>query len=174
MSTVQPKAILIDLDLTMVDSTCAEPLRRARRWQDVYACIPEFVLYEGITSVLSWCRSEAVKVAVVTSSPRPYAERTLTHFGCTVDALVCYHDTKLHKPHPAPLLRALELLGCDPASAWSIGDNPKDIAAARSAQTLSGAALWGCVDRQVLLDSKPDFADESPAALLNRLRSGTL
>lgn len=39
---------------------------------------------------------------------------------------VCYHDTKNHKPHPAPILKAIEKFN-GKEEVLSVGDDIKDI-----------------------------------------------
>lgn len=47
---------------------------------------------------------------IVTSSPRPYCERVVKYFSFNPQFCVCYHDTKRHKPHPAPIRYAINQL----------------------------------------------------------------
>ena len=75
--------------------------------------------------------------------------------------MVCYHDTSRHKPDPDPILRGLELLGIQPQHAISVGDDPIDTVAAKSAGVFSVGALWGALDRKALIASKPDVLCET-------------
>ncbi|WP_099221790.1 HAD family hydrolase [Listeria costaricensis] len=59
------------------------------------------------------------------------------------DAIVCASDTDEHKPHPAPLLKSLEVLGRSPEEVIYIGDSPYDMACAHAAGADFGLALWG-------------------------------
>jgi len=47
------------------------------------------------------------------------------------------------KPHPLPLLHAAEQLGVSPADCVYVGDDRRDIQAARAAHMRSVVALWG-------------------------------
>jgi len=47
------------------------------------------------------------------------------------------------KPHPLPLLHAAEKLGVSPADCVYVGDDQRDIQAARAANMRSIVALWG-------------------------------
>lgn len=47
------KGVLIDLDLTLIASQDAEPLRRARRWPEVYSMIPKLQPYEGVADLIN-------------------------------------------------------------------------------------------------------------------------
>jgi phosphoglycolate phosphatase len=53
-------------------------------------------------------------------------------------------DTTPHaKPHPEPLLEAARRLGVAPEACVYVGDDQRDIVAARAAGMRSAAALWG-------------------------------
>lgn len=165
-----PDVFVFDLDQTLVDSTCALALRKARAWSQVYPLIPRFRLYSGIQQLLELIGG--FPIAVVTNSPQTYAERVLGHFGIKVDALVCYHDTKLHKPDPAPISLAIDRLrtsdkwtsmskrlaldatGRKPWI-WGIGDHPHDLRAAKAAGIVPIGAAWGSDDAAALQAEQP-------------------
>jgi len=52
-------------------------------------------------------------------------------------------ETTEHKPHPAPLLLALERLGEEPANTAYIGDSPFDMQAAKAAGLFAVGVSWG-------------------------------
>lgn len=63
-------------------------------------------------------------LAVVTNNPVLVARKTLTALGVIdcFSAVVGLDTCGVSKPHPAPFLKAAELLGAHPASCVSIGD----------------------------------------------------
>jgi len=72
------------------------------------------------------------------------------------------------KPHPLPLLHAAEQLGISPADCVYVGDDHRDIQAARAANMRSVVALWGYYPD----DDDPrswggDVLVEEPAMLAN-------
>ncbi|MGA7226657.1 MAG: aminotransferase class I/II-fold pyridoxal phosphate-dependent enzyme [Acidimicrobiia bacterium] len=80
-----------------------------------------------------WRRWESsFPLAVVTGRPRSDAEELLDRFGllATLGALVTREDGPL-KPEPAPISKALSLLGV--SRAWMVGDTIDDVASARRA-----------------------------------------
>ena len=158
------KAIIFDLDQTLVDSRHIEHLRRSRQWSTVYQKIPTILAYDGINEVLSITRDNGIKLAIVSSSPSSYVQRVVRHFGWSFDFTVCYHDTNQHKPHPAPFIEAVNRLKIAAGDCWAIGDNPEDIIAARAAGMYAVAALWGSPDRESLKDAKPDSIFETVAS----------
>ncbi len=164
-----PSALIFDLDQTLVDSRVALDARNARRWQQVYSLIPKFAIYEGVSELLGSIEEMRLPVVIVTSSPNSYATRVIRHFQIRVQHLVCYHDTRLHKPHPAPIALAIERLGISPDDVWSIGDEAKDMAASKAAGAVAGGALWGASDPASLAAAAPDFLDRDPGDLASRL-----
>jgi phosphoglycolate phosphatase-like HAD superfamily hydrolase len=162
---MQIQGVLIDLDLTLVDSQIAAAARKSRTWPAVYKVIPRFTHYEGVAELLVELSENDIGVCVVTSSPQSYCSRVLQHFDWKGIKTVCYHDTSRHKPDPEPLLRGLQLLGIQPQQAISVGDDPIDTAAAHSAGIFSVGALWGAVEREALIASKPDVLCETVGEL---------
>lgn len=75
------------------------------------------------------------RLGIVTTKTGKYSRELLEHFGVMeyFDVLIGSEDVTRHKPHPEPLLRALERMGAERAHAWMVGDTCLDIGAARSA-----------------------------------------
>jgi hypothetical protein len=88
-------------------------------------------------------KSEGHKVGIVTNSKREYAEALIAGFNITCDELVAYKDTTEHKPHPAPLLLAMERLKSKPKNTFYIGDDEVDVQASYRAGITSIGAGWG-------------------------------
>lgn len=107
------RKIIFDLDLTLVDTTIVEQARHDRNWQLAYSLIPKCKLYEGMEEVLAIIRNNNIDTCIVSTSPRTYVEKVGDYFNLPIQHIVAYHDAKPIKPHPAPMLKALELLGCN-------------------------------------------------------------
>lgn len=151
------RGLILDLDQTLVDSQCIEHLRRSRQWSLVYQKIPTILAYEGIDEILSMAKDRGIKISIVSSSPSSYAHRVIQHFGWEFDTMVCYHDTALHKPHPAPFIEASHRLKIAEKDCWAVGDHPNDIIAAKGAGMYSVGVLWGSLDKEALIREKPDL-----------------
>jgi len=154
------KALIFDLDQTLVDTQHIEPLRRTRKWGSVFQKIPTIIAYEGIDDVLSVAREKGVKLAIVSSSPSNYVQKIIHHFKWSFDEFVCYHDSIRHKPYPDPFIEVLNRLNLPSTDCWAVGDDPKDIIAAGEAKIFSVGALWGSLDKEALVNSKPDITFE--------------
>ncbi len=117
--------------------------------------------FPGVEGSLTRLRDAGVMLAVVTSKRRPSVDMALDTFpglGEVVNKFVTMEDTTEHKPHPAPLLKGLELLGNVPKEeAAYIGDSPHDVAAARAAGLSCVAVSWGAFSEKSLRDAEPDY-----------------
>ncbi len=116
--------------------------------------------FSGVDDSLARLRDAGLRLAVVTSKRRPSVEMALSSFPAlrgAVDIFVTMENTSKHKPHPAPLLRGLELLGgISPERAVYVGDAPFDVAAARAAGMTSIAVSWGAFTEEALRSAEPD------------------
>ncbi|HZI21204.1 MAG TPA: pyrophosphatase PpaX [Gemmatimonadales bacterium] len=107
------------------------------------------------------------KLGLVTSKLRSGALRGLRLAGLedAFSVIVGADDVTHAKPHPEPVLMALERLGARAADAVFIGDSRHDIECGRAAGVKTAAVLWGPFDRSHLADLDPDYWLETPADL---------
>lgn len=155
--------------MTLLDTSAIEHLRASRQWTTAlssFHLVKPFATTLPPHTVPGKLKAAGFKVAVVTSSPRNYAESLLKKFGVAYDVLVAYHDTVLHKPDAAPLKKALADLGVKPDEALSVGDHPYDLEAAIRAGTLSVCAGWGLTNHSVAAQYAPDVLLMDPSPLL--------
>lgn len=125
--------------------------------------------FPGARETVSSLREAGFRLGIVTSKRRDSALSGLAACDYPLDwfgSLVTATDLDRHKPHPAPVLRALEELGEEPGRALFVGDSIHDLRAGRSAGTRTAAALWGPYDRQRLAPGEPDLWLEDPAELV--------
>lgn len=126
--------------------------------------------FPGAVETLAGLRERGIALAAVTSRSRRTSVESLEVAGVAAcfDAVVSAEDVAALKPDPAPLRRALDLLGREPSSAAMAGDTAADVVAGRALGMWTVAALYGFHGREVLA-SEPDAAigaiAELPAAL---------
>jgi pyrophosphatase PpaX len=118
--------------------------------------------------VVDKLRDRGYALGVVTSKSREFARRGLRLCALWdfMDVFISMDDTSHHKPHPEPLLLALEKLQVASQQAVYIGDSRHDMQAARAAGMRKVAALWGPVPRSELELEKPDVLVCRPEELL--------
>lgn len=164
--------IIFDLDQTLIDSLSIKQLRDNRQWKLVYTKIPQLYPYKGINELLKKLKNK-VPLGIVTSSPKSYCQKILDHNKWNFDTIVCYHDTINHKPHPEPILTAINNIGGKKENVISIGDEAKDIIASKRAGVISIAALWGTAEMVDLLGAGPTYisktVEELSSILFDRL-----
>ncbi|GAB4269213.1 pyrophosphatase PpaX [Thermincola ferriacetica] len=117
-------------------------------------------LFPGVRETLTELRKKGIKMAVVTSKIRKVALKGLRLFSLDrfFDALIAFEDTEAHKPNPAPINRAMEILN-HPAKrkVLMVGDSPFDIQCAVNAGVGSAAVKWSVHGIETLRRYKPDL-----------------
>jgi 2-phosphoglycolate phosphatase len=101
--------------------------------------------FDGIEAMLSALEADGVRWGIVTNKPEYLAREIVPQLRwqdrCAV--LVGGDTLAERKPHPLPLLHAAGALGIAPRDCVYVGDDERDIQAARAAGMPSIAALWG-------------------------------
>lgn len=107
---------------------------------------------------LMFLRKKKIQVGVVTSKMISVATHHLKLTGLYdfIDLLIGYEDSTNHKPHPEPLLKAIEKLNAKKEETIYIGDHENDIAAAKHAGILSCAVTYSLRLKE-MLNNMPDF-----------------
>jgi pyrophosphatase PpaX len=133
-------------------------------------------LYPGVLDMVRAVRAAGLRTGLVTSKNREGTHRGLRVVGLegTMDVVVSADDVENHKPHPAPVLRALEFLGDQPADVVFVGDSIHDMHSGRAAGVAIAAVLWGPFGREHLQATLPDHWLDYPADLLRLLEIGAM
>jgi len=101
--------------------------------------------FEGVEELLAAIEDAGSRWGIVTNKPEALARALLPLLGwdkrCAV--LVGGDTLPVRKPDPAPLLHAARAQGLGPRDCAYVGDDERDILAARAAGMPSIAALWG-------------------------------
>ena len=112
---------------------------------DLYAgcCCRETRLFPGMPELLRELRARGYGWGVVTNKSTRFTEQILAHLELEPDCLACGDTTPHLKPHPAPLLHAAAQIKLPPSSCWYLGDDLRDMKAARAAGMRPVAVEWG-------------------------------
>lgn len=91
--------------------------------------------YAGVESVLQQCAQQGIKMACVTNKAERYTLPLLAACGLEgfFAAVVCGDTLEVKKPHPAPLLTAMQTLCSEAAETVMVGDSITDSRAAAAA-----------------------------------------
>lgn len=125
--------------------------------EDVPGLVPEFLAlyreelgrhsrpFDGVEALLSTLEQAGTTWGIVTNKPEGLARDILPQLGWESRSAVLIGGDSLaeRKPHPLPLLHAASLIGIAPQDCVYVGDDRRDIDAARAAGMPSVVALWG-------------------------------
>jgi pyrophosphatase PpaX len=131
---------------------------RYREWQMAHHD-EMTIAYPGAVETVRTLHERGLKMALVTSKGDELATRSLKHIGLMeyIPVVVGADSVTEHKPKPAPVFKALELLGMRPEEACFIGDSTHDVHAGNAAGVRTIAALWGPFTREQLAPSHPTY-----------------
>jgi len=100
-------------------------------------------LFPGMAELLAELGRRGFAWGVVTNKSSRFTHRIVEALGLRPDVVVCGDSTPHLKPHPASLLLAAERLELAPAACSYVGDDLRDIQAARAAGMHPVAVTWG-------------------------------
>jgi len=123
--------------------------------------------YDGVVEAVRALRARKKTLGLVTSKMRSGALRGLRVAGLedAFQVIVGADEVTHPKPHPEPVLMALERLRAPAAGAVFVGDSRHDVECGRAAGVKTAAVLWGPFDRAHLADLEPDYWLERPEDL---------
>ena len=137
------KAIILDLDDTLINTKVLEPLRAAGKWYEIPSLMSQCTVYEDVLGVLNTARAAGMKIAIFTNAPSRYVQNLLSHFNISVDFTVAYHDVRNRKPHSDGVDKILSHFGLSNSEAIYIGDSDLDKYAASNAGVEFFTVEWG-------------------------------
>jgi phosphoglycolate phosphatase len=125
--------------------------------------------FHGVAELLTGIEDAGSRWGIVTNKPEALARALMPLLGwesrCAV--LVGGDTLPVHKPDPAPLLHAAKQVGVAAGDCVYVGDDERDIIAARAAGMPALVALWGYrLDADDPLTWQADSLHEAPADLL--------
>ena len=126
--------------------------------------------FDGVEALLSALENAGSRWGIVTNKPEYLASALMPLLGwdarCAV--LVGGDTLAVRKPDPLPLLHAARVVGVEPGDCAYVGDDERDIVAARGAGMPSVAALWGYrLDEDDPVAWQADAMVEQPVDLLD-------
>jgi phosphoglycolate phosphatase len=100
-------------------------------------------LFPGMAELLAELEARTIAWGIVTNKATRFTARLVQELRVAPACVVCGDSTPHLKPHPAPLLLAAEQLELAPAQCMYVGDDLRDIQAARAAGMRCIAVEYG-------------------------------
>ncbi len=125
-------------------------------------------LFAGMSDVLDALEAAGLAWGIVTNKAMRFTKPLTEWFGLSAraGAIVCGDTTPFTKPHPAPLLRAAEMLDVPASECIYVGDDHRDVIAGRAAGMCTVAAAWGYCGASAPADWQSDIVLAEPRDLL--------
>ncbi len=126
--------------------------------------------FPSAVETLKTLHKKGYKLAAVTTRSKKTSHQTLIDAGIyeLFDLVISWEDVKEHKPHPEPLLKALNFFNETPDKAVMVGDSHLDIQAGKNAGTKTVRAGYG-FHKDNLHNPEPDFIIDDISDLLKIL-----
>ncbi len=113
-------------------------------------------LFDGVADCLSAIEARNLPWGIVTNKVMHLARPVVAGLGLGKTAVLIAGDTTPHaKPHPAPLLEACARLGVAASRAIYVGDDLRDLQAARAAGMPGVIAAYGYLGAGADIDTWP-------------------
>jgi len=129
-------------------------------------------LFPGMAQLLDTLEQRGLRWGIVTNKPHRFTVPLMQALGyaeraaCMISGDTCARA----KPYPEPMFKACEIMGVTPANCIYLGDDLRDMQAARAAGMRGIIAAYGYIDAGADTDSwLADGLADSPLALLNHI-----
>ena len=126
-------------------------------------------LFSGVTEMIAGLGHQGLKWGIVTNKSKRFTDPIVGSIAsfATVQTVVSGDTTAFSKPHPEPLFEAARQLGVAPKDCIYVGDDKRDIDAAKAAGMASYAAAWGYLGTHPLETWQADVCLKTPVDLLD-------
>ncbi len=131
--------------------------------------LPSQKFFPGIPEILQQLKSQGVKMGIVTSNSKENIEEFLKNNHTEIFDFIHSENSWLGKANI--LKKLVKKYSLDLKTTAYVGDQTRDVEAAKKAGLVSIAVTWGVNTRQALEAFNPDFVVDDPVRLLSAITS---
>lgn len=142
------------IDASRVDELVKHYQKHNHAHHDMYA-----KKFDGVYETVKTLHEKGFKLGVVTSKMKKGAKMGLQFMKLEpfFSTVITFEDVKCVKPHPEPILKALDELRSRPETALMVGDSDHDILGGKNAGTKTAGVSWSAKGEDFLRSFAPDF-----------------
>lgn len=115
--------------------------------------------YDGVYETVKALHEARFKLGIVTSKMREgtMLGLRLTKLEPFFQTIITVDDVTNGKPHPEPLMKAMEQLGASPETTLMVGDSHHDILGGKNVGTKTAGVCWAIKGEDYLRSFEPDY-----------------
>lgn len=124
--------------------------------------------FPEVVETLEQLQHQDIQLGVVTTKMTKSVNMGLALTGLQrfFDTVITFDDVTHTKPHPEPVLKAMEVLNADTASTLMVGDNYHDIESGKNAGVRTAGVAWSAKGKETLMEHDPTYMLEHMSDLL--------
>ena len=125
--------------------------------------------FDGVSETLRQLKNAGFKMAIVSTKRNSMIMKGLRLMSAKdlFDTVIGLDDVQNAKPHPEPLLLAMDRLNSTPEESMMIGDNVHDILGGKNAGVRTAGVAWSLKGEAFIRELKPDYVLQHISDLLS-------
>ncbi|PAV27765.1 pyrophosphatase PpaX [Virgibacillus profundi] len=151
-----------------IDSNQAEMMIKTYREHNLSNHDDYVKLFPNVTETIKKLKDNNIQLGVVTTKMTKAVQMGLTLTGLDefFETVIKYEDVVHTKPHPEPVIKAMNELNATAETTLMVGDNSHDIEAGQNAGVQTAGVAWAQRGKEFLLEYNPTYMLEDMRDLL--------
>lgn len=165
----------LEKTFTSLNAAAAEEMIQTYRQHNLANHNHYVKLFPGVETTLNQLKERGVAMGIVSTKKRNGVELGLEVTGLTkfFDTIITFDDVDQAKPHPEPVLKALQEMNRENAGTLMVGDNYHDIESGQNACVQTAGVAWSQKGASFLEKYHPTFMLREMADLLSMTEVAT-
>ncbi|WP_077328035.1 pyrophosphatase PpaX [Virgibacillus siamensis] len=142
-----------------VDQNRADEMVAAYRKHNLKHHDDYVIAFPYVAETLEKLREKPIQIGIVTTKMRRTVDMGLKVTGLDhfFETIIALDDVNHAKPHPEPVLKAMQAMEASAESTLMVGDNHHDIEAGKNAGVRTAGVAWSLKGREKLLSYEPTY-----------------